>query len=284
MIRRTLGETIEVKTTESRDEALVSGDSGHLEQVLMNLAVNAKDAMPQGGEFAIHVETVGKVGCERQNLPVREWVHLKVTDTGVGMSDSVAERVFEPFFTTKQFGQGTGLGLAICYANIREAGGELRVSTSPGEGTQFDIYLPRSEPARDERMSHPRHTPGGGETVLVVDDEPEIARVALRILQDAGYDALGACSAEEALRVVAQHDRSVDLLVTDMVMPKVGGRELANTLRDAHAGLRVLFMTGYAESGGGVQQGTRDEGGPPVLNKPFGKVAMLNKIREILDA
>ena len=214
-----------------------------------------------------------------------QYVRLSVSDTGVGMDDEVKARLFEPFYTTKELGKGTGLGLATCYGIVKQSGGDISVRSVPDRGTTFEVYLPQVEvaaayPATGEEVSGPR---GGAETVLLVEDEPSVRRLMAEALLLGGYTVLEAANGEEALRVAARHDKeSVQLLLTDMVMPRMGGRELAERLRDQAPEIKVLYTSGYADNA------SVRRGGPnvaiPFLQKPFTPAAVAQKVREVLDA
>ncbi|HYN92789.1 MAG TPA: PAS domain S-box protein [Pilimelia sp.] len=286
MLRRSLGEHITLVTRLSAELPPVSADSGQLEQVLVNLAVNARDAMPRGGRLTIDTcvhDVDADYAVARPNLEPGRHVRLRVSDTGTGMPREVAERAFEPFFTTKASGEGTGLGLATVYGVITQAGGDVHIYSEPGMGTSVNILLPvTEEPAAHPAAEDPVNARAGqGETVLVVEDEPALRQVACRILTAAGYRVLPAGDGAAALSLVAGHGGAIDLLLTDVVMPGMLGKELAERLVDARPATRVLYMSGYAQPVL-ASQGTLD---PDVvlLEKPFTKPELLAAVRRRLD-
>ena len=287
MLRRLIGEDIELATVPAEDLWPVKVDPGQIAQVIVNLAVNARDAMPEGGKLTIETRCVTlDEGYARQRVTVSpgDYVMLAVSDTGVGMTREVKEHLFEPFFTTKEVGKGTGLGLATCYGIVKQSGGNIWVYTEPGRGTTFKIYLPRVQeraetlPKRDEAG----YLPGGTETVLLVEDEPSVRNMAARILREQGHTVLEAATGEEALRVAKEkgEDR-IHLLLTDVVMPRMGGRELADRLRVDRPDIKVLFFSGYTDEAV-ARHGVLDRGAA-FLQKPFSPAALARKVRELLD-
>ncbi len=287
MLQRLIGD--DVRVTTSLDGALlpVQADPGSIEQVILNLIVNARDAMPSGGSLAIETHNA------RLDHPDANWsiqpgpyAMLSIRDTGHGMDAATQARVFEPFFTTKGMGEGTGLGLAMVYGIIKQSRGHVWVSSKAGEGTTFTIYLPQVvaiEPAPIVKPEVVPATTGGGETILLVDDEEALRSAARRALVRAGYRVIPAVDGSDALRVYMEHTATpVALVVTDVVMPGLGGRELVGRLKLMSPSLRVLFVSGYTEEGvrkqGVLQPGTE------FLEKPFTPEKLLRKIREILDA
>jgi PAS domain S-box-containing protein len=280
MLRRLLGEDIEIEIRTAAEPALVLVDPGQIDQVLLNLAVNARDAMPDGGTLAIEI----RVGDPGPDGPGEREVVVGVSDTGVGMDEQTRKRVFEPFFTTKELGKGTGLGLSTVYGIISQSGGSIGVRSEVGRGTTFEIRFPLAGaapvpvPAADS--APPR--PAGRETVLVVDDEPAIRTLARRILTDAGFVVLSAAGGTEALEVFEGSAGDIDLLLTDVLMPGTSGRQLALDLARLRPGLRVVFMSGYSEDVLS-HQGDR-ELGIRFLPKPFEAVQLVRKVREVLDA
>jgi PAS domain S-box-containing protein len=287
MLRRLIGEDVELKTELADDLAAVRVDPGQFEQVLVNLAVNGRDAMPGGGHL-----TVATVNVEPGAWPSAEpppsgpgrYVAVRVTDTGVGMSHEVLARIFEPFFSTKARTKGTGLGLSTCYGIVKQAGGDILVESDPGIGTTFWIYLPRSDqPAVS--LTRPRRETvlaAGVETILLVEDEPMVMGMVEKILRRAGYNVLTAESGEEALEIAADHQGEIDLLLTDVVMPRMSGGNLARILRDRQPGLRVLYMSGYTEDQ--VGHHGRIEDGAAFLQKPFQARELAERVRTMLDA
>jgi CheY-like chemotaxis protein len=251
--------------------------------VLFNLAGNARDAMPSGGTLSIFTANV-QSGSGRSDPPAGDWVRLRVRDSGGGMSREVKDHLFEPFFTTKPSGQGTGLGLATVYGIVRQAGGHVRVESEPGKGTTFDVLLPRSPPVASDPLLPPAQlgAPGGTETVLLVEDDEAVRDAAARVLRSGGYRVVAAAGAEGAVEAARAEARPPALLVTDVVMPGTTGRGLADQLRREQPGLRVLFLSGYAQdviATHGVLDPTES-----FLAKPFTATSLLAKVRKVLDA
>jgi two-component system cell cycle sensor histidine kinase/response regulator CckA len=286
LVARLVGEDIDVVTKAGGDLWRALIDPGAFEQVLMNLAVNARDAMPGGGCLTIEVMNarLDEAYSMRRGgaIPAGEYVMLAVSDNGVGMDAAVQEKIFEPFFTTKEVGKGTGLGLATCYGIVRQAGGHIWVYSEPGHGSTFKIYLPREHGdlgTPEPPAVHP--TDSGNETVLVVEDDAQVRQVATRALARAGYSVLVASGADDALAACESHDGPLDLLLTDVVMPGVSGRDLALRLAVRYPGLRTLYLSGYTESAifhRGVLPADAS-----VLSKPFTPSALAERVREVLD-
>jgi PAS domain S-box-containing protein len=285
MLRRLIGEDIELVTAPGSGLGRVRADPGQLEQVVVNLAVNARDAMPGGGRLALETGSV-QVDEDTARLhgvePGRH-VLLSVADTGSGMSSETQAHLFEPFFTTKERGKGTGLGLSTVYGIVRQSGGYVRVASRPGRGTTFRIYLPEAEgPAERaaEQPERPTPTPSrGSETVLLVEDDPLVRRVTARTLRAAGYPVVEATDGSDALRLAAQGPPP-DLLVTDLVMPHMGGEALAARFRAEHPETRVLLISGYTDHGIDPRALGDDVA---FLQKPFPPAALTRKVRELLD-
>jgi PAS domain S-box-containing protein len=292
MLRRVLGEDIDLVIAPSKCAALVKADPGQIQQIIMNLVVNARDAMPDGGKLRIETSEVvldekdvaHRVGS---GAKVGPHVVLSVSDSGAGMDYATQARVFEPFFTTKPQGKGTGLGLSTVLGIVQQSGGHVTVESAPGRGATFRLFLPRTEeargsvtpaPARAAATGAPR---GGSETILLVEDEGQLRVLARDILRGAGYQVLDAPNAAEALRLAERHAGPVHLLLTDIVMPHVGGRELTRRLAVTRPRVRVLYMSGYTDDAI-VQHGVAD---PNVsfLQKPITPDALLRKVRETLD-
>jgi len=287
MIRRLIGEDVSVTLRLPEPSPLVLADPHQLEQVLVNLAANARDAMPGGGSLVVSsgLRAVGPTEAGSLGLPSPgEYVVLSVSDTGLGMGPETQRRVFEPFFTTKPVGQGTGLGLSTVHGIVTQLGGAVQVESALGRGTTFTILLPvHAGPAAaagaGAASAPPPLREAVGKTVLLVEDQPEVRRIARRGLEQAGYRVLAASNGEEALSVAAG-EADIDLLLTDVVMPGMGGPALAARLRAERPGLRVLLMTGYAD-GAGPDGGAWGE---PILAKPFAPRALLDKVGEVLSA
>jgi hypothetical protein len=286
LLVRTLGEHVELVTGLADDLSPVLADRGQIEQVLVNLAVNARDAMPMGGRLTIETSNTlvdEAYAAQRADVRPGRYVTVKVSDTGSGIPPEIIERVFEPFFTTKPEGEGTGLGLATVYGIVSQAGGTARFYSEPGLGTTLTVLLPVTELGAESAPPHPSEPErSGGETVLVVEDEAAMREVTRRILDRAGYRVLAAASGREALQLVAGQREHVDVLLTDVVMPRMQGRVLAERLRGMQPDLRVLFMSGYTQgllSGQGVLAP-----GVHLIEKPFSRTALLTKLREVLAA
>jgi signal transduction histidine kinase/CheY-like chemotaxis protein len=285
MIRRIVGTDVEVATIATSDLGKVKADPGHIEQVIMNLVVNARDAMPRGGTLTIeaaNVELDAAYAHDHLGVTPGPHVMLAVSDTGVGMSKDVQERIFEPFFTTKEPGKGTGLGLAIVFGIARQSGGSVWVYSELNKGTTFKLYLPRTDDVELplERAVQSEHV-RGSETILLVEDEDQLRAVAKSILEGNGYRVLEAADGALALQALASDAGAIDLLLTDLVMPKMSGHELAERAEQLRPGLRVLYMSGYTERGI-VHHGLHDAAA--MLQKPITPERLLRSVREVLDA
>jgi PAS domain S-box-containing protein len=288
MLRRLVGERINLRI--DLDPALgdVTADPGQIEQVIANLGVNARDAMPEGGTLTIATANVsrgGMAGASDDGLPGGPLVVLSVKDTGMGMDEHVLAHLFEPFFTTKELGRGTGLGLATVYGIVRQSGGQIQVSSRPGDGSTFTVYLPRMDSHVRSGVAlagAPEPVPGGTETVLVVEDEEAVRHLVCRVLRAKGYRVLEAPHAEAALLLAGTTRTPIDLLLTDMVMPGMGGSALAAELTASRPSLRVLFITGYAPEAVERRGELVDAGG--LLEKPFSADQLARKVREVLVA
>jgi signal transduction histidine kinase/CheY-like chemotaxis protein len=284
LLRRTIGEHVVLETSLAPDLWPVMADDGQLEQVLVNLAINARDAMPQGGTLTLDTENIDVDAVYAQTRPglaPGRYVRLRVSDTGVGMTPEVATRAFEPFFTTKPKGQGTGLGLATIHGIVSQAGGHVQIYSEPGLGTTFTVLLPATEAAVPEASptDHDR-APGGGETILVVEDEPAMLEVTRRILDANGYTVLTAGRGTEAVKIAAEHDGPIDLLLSDVVMPYMLGKEVAERVGALRPGIRVLFMSGYAQNVIGPIGNLAD--GHPIIDKPFTEATLLQRLSTLL--
>ena len=285
MLRRVIGEDIQLRAALHPDLGSIKADRGQLEQVLLNLAVNARDAMPQGGTLTITTDNVvldeDHARCLTSVRP-GAYVMLKVTDTGTGMTDEIKRRLFEPFFSTKGPGKGTGLGLAVVHGVVKQSDGAIDVDSEPGVGTAFTIYLPRiNEAASGGRAASDGGTaPRGTETLLLVEDEDAVRALARFTLQRSGYTVLEASHGEEALRVASNHPGKIHLLITDVVMPGMGGRVVAERLLQLHPEMKVLYLSGYTDDAV-VRHGIlHDE--VNFLQKPLSPAALAHKVREVL--
>ncbi len=286
-IRHLMGEDVNVRVVPAKALLAVNADAGQIEQVIMNLAMNAADAMPNGGNLTLETASVSfdpeSLGRYPELKP-GDYVMLAITDTGTGMSEEVKRRAFEPFFSTKGVGQGTGLGLSTCYGIIKQSGGHISVYSEPGRGTTFKVYLPQvASPAKIplQRLDSP-DLPRGTETILLVEDDPALREMATNLLRRLGYTVFAAANGVEALSL--KHERStghIDLLFTDVVMPHMSGKELADRVRALYPRTRILFTSAYTEQAI-VHQGVLDPG-VALLQKPFTPSALARKLREILD-
>jgi CheY-like chemotaxis protein len=266
----------------------VKVDPGQIEQVIANLAINAKDAMPNGGKLTLETANVrldGKLVSEDVVVAPGDYVQLAVTDTGVGIAAEDKEHIFEPFYTTKKEGKGTGLGLATCYGIVKQNGGYIWADSKINKGTTFSIYFPCVEEisksrAKQESKEHLRQ---GAETILLVEDEPSVRTISARLLREKGYRVLEAANGKEALRIAARFESGqIHLLVSDIVMPELGGRELADQLLPEHPDMKVLFISGYPGEDvarrGGLSHGL------VLLQKPFSPALLEKEVRRCLDS
>ncbi|HEY6246429.1 MAG TPA: ATP-binding protein [Pyrinomonadaceae bacterium] len=285
MLRRMIGEDVELRTVLEPSLGNINADPGQIEQVIMNLIVNARDAMPRGGTITIETKNIYlDQTYVRHHVSVTPGPHvmLAVTDTGVGMEQETQKRIYEPFFTTKERGKGTGLGLSTVYGIVKQSGGNIWVYSEVDKGTTFKIYLPRISEAAD-MLKHDEiefNLPQGTETILLVEDEEMVRHLAQNILESSGYDVLTAESVEDALRIASRPSVSIDLLLTDVVMPGMSGRDLATQLQSTHPEMHVLYMSGYTEDTI-VHHGLLEQG-INFLQKPFGPEQLLVSVREVL--
>jgi len=289
MLQRMIGEDIFFEIDLHPATLFVRTDSGQFNQVLVNLVVNARDAMPQGGNLRIETSNIAleqPLINRLVHLQPGDYALLRIVDTGKGMDADILGRIFEPFFTTKSKGKGTGLGLAMVYSIVKQSGGQIDVSSAPGTGTTFDIYLPLSEvepKAEPEKQTAQRKTLEQlSGTILLVEDEDVVRDLAHRVLRDQGFDVLEARKGEEALVLAELHDGTIDLLLTDVVMPEMSGHQLAQHLGPQRPNMRILYMSGYTNDDVlryGVQQGH-----VPFLQKPFGPDDLVAKVHQVLNA
>jgi len=285
MLRRIIGEDIRVEVRLAAELSPVKVDPSQMDQVIMNLAVNARDAMPRGGDLTLetaNVDLTEEYAAKHLGVQPGPYVMLAVSDTGTGMDAATRARIFEPFFTTKEQGKGTGLGLSIVYGIVKQNGGEIRVYSEPGQGTVFKVYLPvasASEPApaaRSEATDAPQCT----ETILLVEDEQQVRTLTRTVLDRQGYRILEAATPVEALRLLREHPEPIDLLLTDIVMPQMSGMDLAKDAAAVRPGIRVLYMSGYTDNSV-VAQGMISAQAP-FLPKPFTQAGLQRKVREVL--
>ena len=287
MLRRLIGEDIQLSAKLATDLKRVKADPGQIEQVLVNLIVNARDAMPQGGKLTIetaNAELDREYASTHVGVLAGAYVVLAVSDTGTGMDEQVRKQIFEPFFTTKEKGKGTGLGLSTVYGIVKQSGGNIWVYSEPNHGTTFKVYLPAlaSTPKSSEVKVVEAPMPRGTETVLLVEDEEVVRGLARQILEDAGYRVLVAQQGEEAIRLCIEDAKEIHLLLTDVVMPGAGGKEVADRLGSLRPGIKVLFMSGYTDEAI-VHHGVLDSN-VKFIQKPFSPAALARKVREVLDS
>jgi PAS domain S-box-containing protein len=286
LLRRVISEDIALVTQFESGIGAVKADRGQIEQVVMNLVVNARDAMTNGGVLAISTRVVHlDVAYARRHAGVNPGKHVvfSVRDTGAGMDAATQQRIFEPFFTTKAKGKGTGLGLSTVYGIVRQSGGHIEVRSAPGRGTTFDIILPQVSASLPAKAEHAIGSalPRGTETVLIVEDEEAVRLIVRRVLQDQGYAILEARDGNEALRICSQRGSEIDLVLSDVIMPGMGGRELSRALSSNRPSLPILFMSGYNDDG--ELASTGGDPGPGVLAKPFTSETLARQVREALD-
>ena len=284
-----LGENIHIVSHlhSEKADAHIKVDPDQLTHIILNLAVNARDAMPSGGKLTLETATINiddphqpYVGIDE--LVPGEYVRIRLTDTGVGMSDEVKAHLFEPFFTTKE--QRSGLGLATSYGIVRQSGGEIRIESQQGKGTKVEIYLPKaSAPAPTYKKPNTKKLPSGAETILVLEDDISVRHISVRMLRGLGYQVIEAANGDDAQRLLSENGgRKVDLLLTDLVMPQMSGRRFADALRAAHPDIKVLFISGYLEES--LQPSDRCEPEMFFLPKPFDSDQLAAKVRETLDS
>ncbi len=285
MLRRLIGEDLDLILDLSPNAGNIKADPGQVEQAIFNLAVNARDAMPDGGKLTIETSATHlDENYSRTHVGVKpgDYVMIAVSDTGHGMDADTKSHIFEPFFTTKEQGKGTGLGLATVYGIVKQSGGDVWVYSEPGQGTTFKIYFPRIiEPAAEEAQGAPSAEHRGAETVLLVEDERGVRELVAEMLKQQGYHVLKAADAMEALRISEQHKGAIHVLVTDVIMPQMSGRQLVDRLVPVRRDMKVLYLSGYTENTV-VHHGVL-ESGVDFLGKPFTQEALAKKVREVLD-
>jgi CheY-like chemotaxis protein len=286
MLTRLIGENIDLATKQASDLGIVKADPCQVEQIILNLVVNARDAMPRGGKVTIETAnvTIDHIDALKHvSIKPGPYVMLAVSDTGTGIDNETLARVFEPFFTTKEVGKGTGLGLSTVYGIVKQSGGNIWVYSEPGVGTVFKVYLPQvgaaegttEKPAPDIKEFR------GSETILLVEDEDVVRGLTRKILVEAGYKVLDARSGDEAIRLCRHYRGPIDLLLTDVVMPETSGKEVAERLQELRPAARVLFMSGYTDEAI-VRHGVLDEN-VDFIQKPFTWTRLGKKVRDVLD-
>jgi CheY-like chemotaxis protein len=286
MLQKLIGEDIDLVFMGGRDLGKVSADRGQIEQIAMNLAVNARDAMPKGGKLTVETKNVDlDEDYAKSHIDVKPGPHvmLAMTDSGCGMDEKTRSKLFDPFYTTKEPGKGTGLGLSTVYGIVKQSGGNIWVYSEPGKGTTFKIYLPRIN--KMEKTGSPskdiRKPSRGDETILLVEDDEAVRQVTLAMLEGSGYTIIEASNGAEAFRISEEHEGNIDLLLTDVVMPGMSGRELADQIERDHPGIRVLFMSGYTDNA--IHHHGVLEPGTAFIEKPFSQASLTRKIRDVLD-
>lgn len=285
LLKRLLREDIALETRLDPGLGTVLADPGQIEQVIMNLCINSRDAMPRGGRITLHTANVSLDSSRRENrftVTRGDYVRLRITDTGSGMDKEIKSHLFEPFFTTKEVGRGTGLGLSTVYGIVKQTGGYIWAESEPGKGTSFDIYFPRvKEEAHAQRPAPPSEVRGGREAILLVEDEAMIRILVSNVLGGYGYVVYEADDAEHAEDIIEARGGEIDLIITDVVLPGMSGKDLVERLAGAHPGIPALFMSGYTRD---VMESHGVPTGVPFLQKPFSPEALLLIVREVLDA
>ncbi|MCJ7618373.1 MAG: ATP-binding protein [Desulfobacterales bacterium] len=285
MTARIIGEDVKLQFKTNLPIGNIIADSGQIEQILMNLAVNARDAMPNGGSLIIETAEVfldNEFAIRHEGLKPGSYIMLAVTDTGEGMTQEVQKKIFEPFFTTKELGKGTGLGLATIFGIVKQHNGYINVYSESGSGTTFKIYLPLAGEAKEEKKDKKQMSmPQGREIILVVDDAPSICGLVTDTLQPLGYKVLEAYSAKDAIEISKSKKEKIDLLLTDVIMPEMNGKELADALKQMQSDIKVIFMSGYTDNVI-IQEGIM-ESGLILINKPLIPSVLARKLREVLD-
>ena len=287
MLRRLIGEDIEFTSISLPNLRPVNADPGQIQQIVMNLVVNARDAMPRGGKLTIETSNIDLDRNYAQHHPMVKagpHVMLSISDNGVGMDEETQSHLFEPFFTTKQKGKGTGLGLCTVYGIVKQSNGFIWVYSEPGRGTTFKIYFPTATGATDSTKEREESKPvlQGSETVLVVEDEAAVRELTIRILRDRGYNVLEAAGGQEALQIAREYAGEIHLVLTDVVMPAISGSTVVARLVAERPGIRSLFVSGYTDDAI-VQHGILDSN-VAFLQKPFTVEGLIHKIREVLDS
>jgi signal transduction histidine kinase/CheY-like chemotaxis protein len=285
MLQRLIGEDIDLRILKAPDAGRIHADSGQIQQMILNLAINSRDAMPEGGSLLIRTGNT-ELGADYigQHFGVRpgNYVIFEISDTGTGMDAATRKRIFEPFFTTKAQGKGTGLGLSTVYGIVRQCGGSIDLYSEPGHGTTFRVYLPRVQDEAEQDTVKEIEPKGGHETILLAEDEEGVCRMVRAALERRGYRVLVAASGPEAIGIARSHTGPIDLVITDMIMPQMNGRELARRLLKERPAMAVLYMSGYA--GNTLQSTGALDDDTIFLQKPFAPGALTARVRALLDA
>ncbi len=278
LMQQAVGEAVTIRAKASDVPVCVEVDPTHLESALLNLAVNARDAMPKGGELVVSTSLITSQGKE-ETLPAGAWARIAVKDNGLGMESEVASRIFEPFFTTKEVGKGSGLGLSQVYGFVNQSGGHVRVESAPGKGATFELFLPPTDRPADVRAAPGNEAPeGGAERLLVVEDDPAVLAFTVDLLKGLGYDVTMAADAKAALSMIRGKKR-IDLLFSDVIMPGgLSGIELARQARLARPDLKILLTSGY------IGERPADIAEFPLIDKPYERNALASKLREVFNA
>ena len=286
LLTRTIPKMVNIEVVKDPDLSSINGDSTQIEQVLMNLAVNASHAMDDGGTLTIQTQNTvldEKFCSFLPNTRLGHYVLLSVTDTGTGMNEETVSRIFEPFFTTKEKGKGTGLGLAVVYGIVEQHGARIICESKPSVGTTFKIYFPAVEEIQEEKYLEKKEPPRGqGETILMVDDEANILEMAMSLLNDANYRVIAASNAKDAIELYEKHRDEIRLVLLDLIMPEIGGKQCLEALRNMDPNVKVIVLTGYTKRG--MTQELKEAGARDFILKPFDTPQLLEKIRKIIDA
>jgi signal transduction histidine kinase/CheY-like chemotaxis protein len=284
LLRRLIGEDIDLRIKQDSATGSIHADAGQIQQMILNLAINARDAMPNGGSLLIQTRAV-ELGSDyighHFGIKPGRYAVLEVSDTGTGMSEATRKRVFEPFFTTKAEGKGTGLGLSTVYGIVKQFGGSIDIYSEAGHGSTFRVYLPRVEDSIEQESARAPEIPDGKETLLLVEDEEGVRKMVRIALERCGYTVLAAASGPEALGLARLHEGPIDVLITDMVMPRMHGSDLAQELLEDRPGIAIIYMSGYP---GDAFQGEKAlDAEASFLQKPFAPIMLIAKVREVLD-
>jgi CheY-like chemotaxis protein len=286
MLARLIGENIEIFAKLDSELGQISADPGQIEQVMVNLVVNARDAMPNGGKLTIETSNVSiddEYSKQHHLIKPGNFVLLSIVDTGIGMDKTTLSKIFEPFFTTKETGRGTGLGLAAVDGIVKQSGGEICVYSEPGRGSTFEIYLPRVFRDVDPTIStnFSEIEPRGNATILLVEDDELVSNLTFTVLEENGYHVLNAESGEEAMEICKETRGNIDLLLTDLIMPNMGGIEVADHVQKLKPAIKILFISGYTQNA--IVDNHVLEAEISFLEKPFSPTGLLRKVREVLE-